>query len=120
MTEQRKIWAFLLSAVILPTLLMAPMHRHVSMAETDGVVASASVACAGCESHIPHSHLNDVPHAHECLVCQFLTVVWLISAEEHPVAPAEEYFDGIVDSLAKPALSSVRMPGLRAPPVVFC
>ncbi|MBO4923120.1 MAG: hypothetical protein J5382_03235 [Bacteroidales bacterium] len=90
------------------------------MADADGVVASASVACAGCESHIPHSHLNDVPHAHECLVCQFLTVVWLISAEERPVAPAEEYFDGIVDSLTKPALSSVRMPGLRAPPAVFC
>lgn len=120
MTGLRRIWAFLLSAVILPTLLLAPLHRHASVAEAGSAADVACVACAGCESHIPHSHLNDVPHAHECLVCQFLTVVWLISAEEHPVAPAEEYFDGIVDSLAKPALSSVRMPGLRAPPAVFC
>ncbi len=120
MTGLRRLSAFLLSAVILPALFMAPMHRHVSVAEAGSAVTSASVACAGCESHIPHSHLNDIPHAHECLVCQFLTVVWLVSAEECPVAPVEEYFDGIVTSMAKPALSSVRIPGLRAPPAVFC
>ncbi|MBQ6044635.1 MAG: hypothetical protein IJL42_03835 [Bacteroidales bacterium] len=115
---RRNIAALLLSAVFLPTLLLAPLHRHTSVA--DGVAATAKVACAGCESHIPHSHLNDVAHSHECLVCQFLTVVWVPSDGEAPVIHAGD-FTGLCTVPSCPLVSvSVSVPSGRAPPTVFC
>ena len=121
---RRNIAALLLSAVFLPTLLLAPLHRHISVvdgvAATTGAGSADRVACAGCESHIPHSHLNDVAHSHECLVCQFLTVVWVPSDGEAPVIHAGD-FTGLCAVPSCPLVSvSVSVPSGRAPPTVFC
>lgn len=115
---RRNIAALLLSAVFLPTLLLAPLHRHASAAE--GAANAASVACAGCESHIPHSHLNDVAQAHECLVCQFLTIVWMPSDEEVSVSPTPEFGGLCVVPSTHLVSLSVTVPSGRAPPTVFC
>ncbi len=141
MKLRRNISAILLSAVMLPALLLAPMHRHQPVEEaasaysatgsygTGNAESNTDVSpdadsnidnCVGCESHIPHSHLEGVPHTYECLVCQFLTIVWLASDEESPEAPVEECSDVVIAPEAQFALPSVQVPGMRAPPFVFC
>ena len=109
----RKISAFLLSAVFLPTLLLTALHRHQPETEADSSV------CAGCESHTPHSHLSDVHQTDECLVCQFLTVLWLPSDGRKPVGP-DSGFTILSDSFGT-HLAGVSVPGqsTRAPPYVF-
>lgn len=114
MMTGRKISAFILSAVFLPALILASFHRH------EAVPDSAGVSCAGCESHMPHSHLGGVQHTDECLVCQFLTVLWLVTDNECPDIPAIEYTSKAVATVAQPLLASVIVHGLRAPPAVFC
>lgn len=111
---RRKISAILLSAVILPALLLAPLHRH------HPVTDSGIDNCIGCESHIPHNHLEGVPHTDECMVCQFLAIVWLASDEESPEVLFEECSDVVTAPVAQFVLTSIQVPGMRAPPVVFC
>ena len=98
MELRRNISAILLAAVLLPALVLAPLHRHQPVIEPSSAYIATGIAgtcnaesnadvspdadcgidnCVGCESHIPHSHLEGVPHTDECLVCQFLTVVWI-------------------------------------------
>ena len=110
----RKISALLLSAVFLPTLLLTGLHRHQPEPESDNSV------CAGCESHTPHSHLSGAHHADECLVCQFLTIVWLPSDDQKTAGPDGE-FSVLPDTLdSHPISISVLAPSGRAPPYVSC
>ena len=104
----------LLAAVFLPTLLLVSLHRHQPAQEPDDGV------CAECQSNVPHSHLSGISHTDECLVCQFLTVVWLASDSGCVDTPAVEYAATTAASAERPVLASVFVYGLRAPPVVFC
>jgi len=98
-------------AVILPALFMSSLHHHEPVHEDK---------CINCGDHVPHSHLRGVSHTDDCLVCQFLTVLWLASKGEMVDRP-------IV--FARP-LSNVEIPSVgagfsclvspRAPPFVFC
>lgn len=110
----RKISAFILSAVFLPALMLASFHRHEVVPDPSGV------SCAGCESHMPHSHLDGVQHTDECLICQFLTVIWLVTDNECHDTPAIEYTSKAVAAVVQPVLASFIFHGLRAPPAVFC
>ena len=114
MTRLRSIAALVLSAVFLPTLLLASLHRHEPVQESQGI------ACAECEGHIPHSHLSGISHTDECLVCQFLTVVCLPSAESAMAAPACEFSEFCDAPVERPVHISYLVPDTRAPPVVCC
>ena len=111
---KREISAMLLAAVLLPTLLLASLHRHQPVQEPDDSV------CAECQSHVPHSHLSGISHTEECLVCQFLTVVWLASDSGCADTLAMEHSAMAAVSVERPVLASVLVYGLRAPPAVFC
>ena len=108
---KRKIYGILMLAVILPTFLLSSFHHHSPVSDTH---------CFNCSHHVPHSHLAGVSHTDDCLVCQFLAVVWVPSSEERPDAPVviskyEYGFSGI-DIVAVKLIS---IPP-RAPPFVFC
>ena len=141
MELRRNISAILLTAVLLPALVLAPLHRHQPVVDPPsayGATGSAGTGnaesntdvspdadccidnCVGCESHIPHSHLEGVPHTDECLVCQFLTVVWIPAGEGAVGNPFVEYT--CMEDAPAPHLThfSLLGPSTRAPPVVFC
>ncbi|MBO6249018.1 MAG: hypothetical protein J6N54_09425 [Bacteroidales bacterium] len=108
---KRKIYGILMLAVILPAILLSSFHHHHPVSDEH---------CFNCSNHIPHSHLSGVTQTDDCLVCQFLAVRWVLSAEERPDAPAVITkfvygFSGIDSDAAK----LISIP-LRAPPFVSC
>lgn len=114
MRKLRNIAAMMLSAVFLPTLLLVSLHRHQPVAEGDSSV------CSECASHVPHSHLSGINHTDDCLICQFLTVVWMPSEEESAVQPAVESSEWYDASAGQAPHILFLVPSLRAPPAVFC
>ncbi|MBO5581621.1 MAG: hypothetical protein IJ755_03940 [Bacteroidales bacterium] len=109
--ERRRLYAVLLSAIILPAILLTSFHHHAPVQETD---------CVDCAHHIPHGHLGGMQGTDDCLLCQFLSISWLAPADEpqaFPLRKAVRLFQAPVRAfafLSFPSLST------RAPPVVFC
>lgn len=68
MDKKRRIFAFFLTAVILPAILVVSFHHHTPLQES---------VCLDCAHHIPHGHLRNNANTDDCLICQFLTVSWL-------------------------------------------
>ena len=105
----RNLSSFVLSAVFLPVLLLASFHHHGTYTET---------ACEGCSQNIPHSHLDQ--NTDDCLVCQFLTFLWLTSSETGSCAPAQDNVS-LEDTLVSgPHCTVAESLSTRAPPVFFC
>lgn len=67
--------AWLLLSVFVSMLLLSGAHRH-------EVVASAAVDCVDCAHHVHHSgHFSaSVNHVDNCLLCQFLHLVYSVAA----------------------------------------
>lgn len=108
---KRKIYGIVMLSVILPTILLSSFHHHHLVAEGH---------CFNCSHHVPHSHLGGVSQTDECLVCQFLALVWAPSSVAIPDAPVVvsklEFSSGDTSCVAAKLIS---IPP-RAPPVVFC
>ena len=109
--ERRRLYAVLLSAIILPTFFLTSFHHHEIHPDTD---------CVDCGHQHPHGHLGQRQGTGDCLICQFLSIVWLTSDDETLRKPLE-----IAIRLAEvPAGQSVSLPlpllSTRAPPTVFC
>ena len=105
----RKISAFVLSAVIMPVILLASFHQHERPAEG---------ACEECSQHIPHNHFSQ--NTDNCLVCQFLTISWLTSSAQTHCAPASETDFLKVFAVIGPDEEPVDGISARAPPFFFC
>lgn len=109
--ERRRFYAIMLSAVILPVILLSSFHHHEPVRDID---------CIDCSHHIPHGHLNQWQGTDECLVCQFLTVSWLTSSESvmiRPTLPSHYLWEISVPALATGSVLSL---STRAPPSVIC
>jgi len=62
-------WALLL--VFVPLVVCSALHVHPEEAH-------AATTCEACLHHVHHAgHLSAASHAHECLLCQFLTLSFL-------------------------------------------
>ena len=68
---KRIVSAWLLLSVFASMILLSGLHRH----ET---VANAAIDCADCTHHVHHSgHLTaDASHMDDCVLCQFLSLVY--------------------------------------------
>lgn len=105
----RRISSLILSTVFLPVFLVVSFHHHGAFSEA---------GCEGCSQSIPHSHLDEGTDA--CLVCQFLSALWLTSQEAEPCSPVPEgtsLEEALVIGLYGTVVDS---PSTRAPPVFFC
>jgi hypothetical protein len=74
--EMKRIGAaWLLLSIYVSMQLLSGIHRH-------EVVASAAVDCMECAHHVHHSgHLAaSVDHVDDCLLCQFLHLVYTVAA----------------------------------------
>ncbi len=98
-------------AVILPTILLSSFHHHHPVTDTH---------CFNCSHHLPHSHLGGISGTDDCLVCQFLAVVWVPSSEDLPERP--EVIDDFEYSFSEPYCGATDFSSVppRAPPFVFC
>lgn len=109
--ERRRLYALLLSVIILPTFFLTSFHHHEIYPDTD---------CVDCGHQHPHGHLGQRQGTGDCLICQFLSITWLPSFEERLVKPQEK----VVRLSEEPAGQSVILPdyvlSTRAPPTVFC
>ena len=67
--------AWLLLSVFVSMLLLSGLHRHKA-------VASAAVDCTECAHHVHHSghFTTSVDHVGDCLLCQFLHLVYTTAA----------------------------------------
>ena len=67
--------AWWLLSVFVSTLLLSGVHRHEA-------VASAVADCTDCAHHVHHSgHLTIyADHPDDCLLCQFLHLVYTVAA----------------------------------------
>ena len=67
--------AWLLLSVFVSMQLLSGVHRHEA-------VASAAVDCIDCAHHVHHSgHLTtSADHVDDCLLCQFLHLVYTVAA----------------------------------------
>ena len=73
----------LLTAVILPALLLSSFHHHDPLPEPQ---------CIDCVHHVPHGHVSGIQHMDDCLVCQFLSVSWLTASDDSVVVPVLRAF----------------------------
>ena len=73
--SQRIGLAWLLLSVFVSMVLLSGMHRHEA-------VASAAVDCVECAHHVHHSghFTTSVDHMDDCLLCQFLHLVYTTAA----------------------------------------
>ena len=109
MTGRRKIASIVLSTVLLPMFLLTTFHHHETYSETN---------CEGCSQSIPHSHFDQSTDA--CLVCQFLTLPWLVSAEAERCTPVSQSISLEENLIPGPYHVIVASLTTRAPPVLFC
>ena len=67
--------AWLLLSVFVSMVLLSGMHRHEA-------VASAEADCIECAHHVHHSghFTTSVDHLDDCLLCQFLHLVYTTAA----------------------------------------
>lgn len=109
--ERRRLYALILSAVILPAVFVSSFHHHEPVAEID---------CVDCARHVPHGHLSNLQGTYDCLICQFLSVSWLHTADAEDVRPALPVIR--TAGMSVPVLPTVSVGSLstRAPPSVFC
>ena len=72
---QRINIAWLLLSVFVSMLLLSGLHRHEA-------VASAAIDCTECAHHVHHSghFTTSVDHLDDCLLCQFLHLVYTTAA----------------------------------------
>ena len=67
--------AWLLLSVFVSMMLLSGLHRHEA-------VASVAVDCVDCAHHVHHSgHITSLAdHMADCLLCQFLSLVYTAAA----------------------------------------
>ena len=73
--SQRIGIAWLLLSVFVSMVLLSGLHRHEA-------VASAAVDCVECAHHVHHSghFTTSIDHMDDCLLCQFLHLVYTTAA----------------------------------------
>ena len=73
--SQRISIAWLLLSVFVSMLLLSGLHRHEA-------VASAEADCIECAHHVHHSghFTTSIDHMDDCLLCQFLHLVYTTAA----------------------------------------
>ena len=75
MTRRRYFASWVLLAVFVPMLLLSSLHLH------EEVNSQAEIECNDCSHHNCHGHLvQTASWAHECVLCQFLTIPMLTAA----------------------------------------
>ena len=70
---KRQLYAWLLLAVFLPTMVAAALHIHPATAIVDN--------CSACVHHQPHAGhlLSASPGAHDCVLCQLLGSSFIVA-----------------------------------------
>lgn len=101
----------LLTAVILPAILVSSFHHHELLPEPQ---------CIDCVHHVPHGHVSGIQHTDDCLVCQFLSISWLTVSDEPLAIPVlRTILLGESPCQASDFLFFQHL-STRAPPAVFC
>lgn len=75
MTRRRYFASWLLLAVFVPILVLSSLHVH------EEISSQTEIECDDCLHHSCHGHLvQTASWAHECVLCQFLTLPMLTAA----------------------------------------
>ncbi len=71
---KRQLYAWLLLAVFVPTMVAAMLHVH------DDIIG-AQTECSACVNHQAHAgHLTaGSGHLHDCVLCQLMTMTFIIA-----------------------------------------
>jgi len=72
---KRIVSAWLLLSIFVSMILLSDLHHH-------EIVANAAIDCADCTHHVHHSgHFTvDASHMNDCVLCQFLSLVYTPAA----------------------------------------
>ena len=110
---KRSISAWLLLSVFLPMLLLSSLHVHEYVDVRSG--------CPDCINHIAHQgHISlDTIHLHDCLLCHFASISFLVAATVVLAPITQSCFNIIVEPSAKLRFATYRHHSPRAPPVLF-
>ena len=112
MKTKRRIYSWLLLSVFLPIMILSSIHVHEDI--------SAGISCSDCINNIPHQgHISlDSVHLHDCLLCQFASLPFVVSAfvliSIIPCGNVITY----VEPSAKLLFATCRHHSPRAPPFV--
>ncbi len=111
MDKRRLFFPTILLAIILPTIFLSSFHHHEAFSDGD---------CTNCAAHLPHQHINGSHGTDCCLICSFLTILW-VNSEETTGPALQENSCGIFLSPAFHACGPYAVcHSTRAPPTVFC
>ena len=111
MEKRRLIFAKLLLAIILPTILLPAFHHHEEYSEAD---------CTECTGDVPHKHLTGAHGIDFCLVCQMLATPWLSSDEVTCLPFSERSAEGVFTPSSCVINAHHSFHSTRAPPAVSC
>ena len=70
---RRHIASWLLLAVFVPMLVLSSVHIH-------EIGEAIEMECTDCVHHSCHGHIATATWAHDCVLCQFLTLTMLTAA----------------------------------------
>lgn len=110
MRTRNSIYAWLLLSVFLPMMILSSIHVHDDMA--------VGVSCSDCINHTPHqSHISlDGTHMHDCLLCQFASLPFVVAAITTLAIVPRGQFTTIVELSVKLQFTTCRINSPRAPP----
>ena len=111
---KRIVSAWLLLSVFASMILLSSLHRHEDVANT-------AVNCADCMHHVHHSgHLTiDSNHMDDCVLCQFLSLVYTPAASLLVAIPFSLTIQTIACSVNLIACEADLYKSTRAPPFIL-
>ena len=116
MKKERKriVSAWLLLSVFVSMMMLSGLHRH-------EVVANATIDCADCAHHVHHSgHLMaDSNHMDDCVLCQFLSLVYTPATALLVVIPLSLTIQAFVCSVNLVPCEADLYHPTRAPPFIL-
>ena len=110
--NRRHIASLVLLAVFLPMLILSSVHVH-------EVPASVDYECSGCVQHHCHGHIAEsAASIHACVLCQFVSLPYLIAATILLPVILQTQTSSIVEPSAQLQSAACRYHSPRAPPVL--
>ena len=111
---RRTAFAWLLLWVFVPMMVLSVVHQHERATATE-------MSCTDCDHHVAHAgHLLMTDgHAHDCVLCQLASVVFVGGATLVASAPLTCIKRAATHRLSAYSNHTERLPQFRAPPCVF-
>lgn len=111
---KRIVSAWLLLSVFTSMILLSGLHHHEA-------VMNAAIDCADCTHHVHHSgHFTiDTSHLDDCVLCQFLSLVYTPAVILLVVIPFSLTIRGILSNINFEYCKVVLYKSTRGPPFIL-